>query len=297
MLNQPLTLTWHDHSLTIAPKLKKMLLLALVVALVWWLAGWLLRTSDLPILVWDDLQATFSSPIEDLVNPYATAAGFLNPPWTMIFLIPFDPLPLELNALAYTLAYFVLLALVVQKFGGGLAALGIALTSPLAFDTVLEINIDWLVCIGLLVPPAWSAPFLMVKPQAAWGYVLSFTRRDFVRAIIGGLVTLLLSFILWPGWPLGLLESLGKYERVAAVNLAPWVLLPTVISLLIGLVLGIYAFRKRDPLLSVLAGVFFVPYISPNSALIPFTLLAVRFPLITAVISGISWLIVAMILW
>ncbi len=268
--------------------------IAIVFAVVWWLLA-LSQRNGTRFLVWDDQTSTFLSALSYLRTPYESA-GFFNPPWAMVFLIPFDPMPVELATLVQISLYFMLLAGVVYKFGGTKWSLLVALTSLLAVDTALEINIDWLVCIGLIVPATWSAPFLMVKPQAAFGYVFSFKRREFVRASIVGLVVILIAFVIWGNWPLELWNNMQLYQTNVLVNLAPISILTLPVSLIIGVILGIYAFRKRDPSLCTVAGLFFVPYTAPNSVLIIFTLLACRWPRVVLLVSAVSWFVVIRLL-
>ena len=286
MLRNPASL----RSLQPPAKLRTLLLIAALLALVWWALAWALR-NDARLLVWDDLYSTFNDPIAHLSRPYDTP-GYFTAPWGNLFLIPFDPLPLPSAALGMVLVYFLLIAGIVYRFGGGRAALLVALTSILAVDTAIEINLDWIVCIGLLVPAQWSAPFLMVKPQTALGYVLSFTRRQFVRATIVALVVLLLSFLIWGFWLIPLLENIQRWETNALVNIAPMVLLPRLVSFAIGIALALYALRKHDPVIATAAGVFFVPYIAPTSFLLTFALLSVRFTRVALLASGVIWLVV-----
>ena len=276
--------------LAIPTKLRTMLLIALALALIAWTLAAAAR-ADNRLLVWDDLRSTFSSPLAYLDHPY-DSPGYFAAPWGNIFLIPFDPLPLAAAALCMIVLYFLLIAGVIYKFGGGITSLLIALTSVLAVDTALEINIDWLVCIGLLLPPMWSAPFLLIKPQTAFGYVLSFSRREFVRATIVALVVLLLSFLFWGFWFDDVIASIQRWDTNVMVNLAPMVILPRVVSIGLGIALGIYAFRRRDPVLCTTAGVFFVPYVAPNSLLIPFALLSVRYKRFMLLVSIVIWVIV-----
>jgi hypothetical protein len=294
MLNVNRQLTWRSRVYTVPAELLQMLMLALVFAVLYWVVGLLVQNNG-TLFVWGDQLWTFSSALSHLDNPYESA-GFFNMPWAMVLLIPFDPLPLELAAFAQIVLYFGLLALVIHKFGGGRGALLVALTSALAVDAALEINIDWMVCIGLLVPPTWSGPFLLIKPQTAFGYVFSFSRRDFVRATLVVLVTVLIAFVLWGNWPLNLLENIRKYEPNILVNIAPMSILPVWLSIGIGVVLGVYAFRKRDTILCVLAGLFFVPYTAPSSVMVAFALLATRWPRAALLVSGLCWLIVIRIL-
>lgn len=289
---KPHTIRQRIH--TIPRELITLMGIALVFAVVWWLLA-LSQRNGTRFLVWDDQTSTFLSALTFLRTPYQSA-GFFNPPWAMVLLIPFDPLPVEVATLAQISLYFVLLAGIVYKFKGSKWSLIIALSSLLAVDTALEINIDWMVCIGLLVPAVWSAPFLMVKPQAAFGYVFSFKRRDFIRASIVGMIVILVAFLIWGNWPLDLWNNIQEYQTNILVNLAPKNILSLPIAFAIGTALGIYAFRKRDPILCTAAGVFFVPYTAPNSVLIIFTLLACRWPKATLLVSVVSWFVVIKLL-
>lgn len=279
-----------DRVRNIPRELVALIVIALVMAVVWWLLA-LSQRNGTRFLIWDDQASTFTSALSFLQHPN-DSPGFFNPPWAMLFLIPFDPLPLEWAAFAQICLYFVLLAGIVYKFGGSKWSLIVALTSLLALDTALEINIDWMVCIGLLVPAMWSAPFLMVKPQAAFGYVFSFKRRDFVRASIVGLAVMLLAFVIWGNWPLAMWNAIQVYDTNALVNLAPKNIITWPVAIAAGIALGIYAFRKRDPILCTAAGLFFVPYTAPNSVLIVFTLLACRWPRVLLLVSAVCWFIV-----
>ena len=98
---------------------------------------------------------------------------FANPPWTAALLAPFGLLPLELSALLQIGLYFAILTGVIYKFGGSFKTVLIVFTSFMALDSAIELNVEWLVALGLLVPAALSGPLLLVKPQIALGYGLS----------------------------------------------------------------------------------------------------------------------------
>src|SRR5262249_32923785 len=145
-----------------------------------------------------------------------------------------------------------------------------------ALDATLELNIDWLVCIGLLVPPALSGPFLLIKPQDALGVWLTFRRKALFRAGFVCLVIFLISLLVWGWWPTQLLEAL-RLGRYVGFNLAPTSYLTVPISAAIGLFLAWWAFRRRDPIIAIFAWLFFVPYIGFYGLLLHFALLSVRF--------------------
>lgn len=269
------------------------LIAAEVLAVLWWAVALWLRGLDL-IPIWYDQQTTFTQVGGALLTPYSVT-NFVNPPWAAPLLLPFHLLPLEIAVLVQSCIYFAVVTLIVYRFGGDWRAVMVALTSFIGFDTVLELNVEWLVYVGLLVPPMWSGPLLVIKPQLAMGYWLSLSRRDLVRAIIVLLATLLVSFAIWtPFWLVDMLEatrsSILRYS-VNSFNVAPMDFLTPWVSVPIGLVLSYRAFRKRDAALSILAWLFFVPYITLYSLLLPLALLAIKLRRLALIVNLVMWLV------
>jgi hypothetical protein len=264
------------------------LLVSQVFAVGWWGMAVVMRAHDL-IPVWIDQQRIFRPATQHLADPFQVVF-FANAPWTPVLLIPFNLLPLHLATLAQICLYFAILTAAIFKFGGSQKTVLIALSSFVAFDAALELNVEWLVALGLLVPQTWSGPLLLVKPQVAPGYVLSFTRRQL--AYSGGLLlaVLLLSLAVWPGWPLHMRDAAAPLTG-RDYNLAPMAFLTVFISPVIGAALAWRAIKRRDPIVGVLAGLFFVPYIAFYSLLIPFALAAVRWPRPALLVSGVMWLV------
>lgn len=267
---------------------RKALLLALGMALVWWLVAlWVRGTETVP--VWYDQEHIFLRSAQVFFDPYQVG-NFFNPPWAVIALLPFSLLPLPVAVLAQLALLFTALALVMLRFGGSFRSVAIALTSFLAFDNGLELNIEWLVCLGLLVPVAWSGPLLLVKPQSALGYYAGFRPRDWLKAAVVSLACLLLSFLVWGWWPPRMFAVQG-FSTAMTFNVAPAGLLPAPVSIALSLALLWWAFRRRDPLLGILAWLFFVPYLRFYSLLLPFALACARWPRVALLISGVMWLV------
>src|SRR4051794_24886810 len=89
---------------------------SLALAIVWWLAAfWLSTTNTTP--VWHDQQYTFTQLGLHLDRLYSVP-GFVNPPWTALFLALFSLVALPLATLLQAGLYFVLLTAVIFKFGG-----------------------------------------------------------------------------------------------------------------------------------------------------------------------------------
>jgi hypothetical protein len=273
---------------TLPAGLGKALVFSQVFALIWFgLALYVRSTGRVPI--WFDQQATFMQAPFHVPDPY-TLPRFMYPPWTAGLLAPLGVFPFAVAILIQTCLYFALLTAVIFKFGGKFQTVVLVLTSYIALNAVLELNLEWLICIGLLVPPAWSSPFLLVKPQVALGVLVTYRWRDLVRTILLALTVVLISFVIWGGWPLASLKAIQTYTLGASFNIAPLALLPWPVALAIGLYLMWRAFRKRDAPLSLIAWIFFVPYIPLYSLLIPFAAVAIRFRLLALIISVVMWI-------
>jgi hypothetical protein len=278
---------------------------ALLLAVGWWLVG--LGFGALTgVQPWADQRTTFTQAVHHLADPYP-ALAWPYVPWTALLLAPFGLLPWQFAVLVQMLLYFAILTALIFKFEGGFWTVVLVLTSAIAFDTALEINIEWLVCLGLLLPPAWSGPLLLVKPQVALGYGLSFDRWEIVRAGVVVLAVVIAALILWPGWPDAMLadirqNTLGSWG--ATINIAPVELLSTALPDAVarvlayggGLALGLLAFRRKDVVLGVLAWLLVVPYATFYSLMPAYALAATRWPKVALIFSLTTWALYAIVL-
>lgn len=279
---------------------RRLLLAGLIFGLIWWLLALMIAQNEalraFGLTVWGDQQWTFLQIPHALADPYRVP-GFVNPPWAAIFFLPLASLPLETATFIQTAIYFAALTLLIDRMGQGSGrwlALIAALGSPFAFDAVIELNLDWIIALGLLLPPVWSAPFLLAKPQIALGWVLGMKPPQIRRWIIVALLTLLASLLLWGDWPARLLDNGVRYPVSWLINVAPLAYLGP-LSLLLALFLVWRALHRRDPVLGVLAGLCLVPYIAPYSLLIPYTLAAVRWPRALLILTAALWISVVSI--
>ncbi len=263
------------------------LVIALGMAILWWGIGLFLRTNHV-IPIWTDQQNTFTKLTFHLANPYQ-APNFVNPPWAAVLMIPFGYLSLPAAVLIQACLFFVLLTIVMFKFGGNARSVAIALTTYLTLFAVNELNLDWLVLIGLLIPATYSGLFLLIKPQNALGYWLSLTPYKLLFAVLGTLIVGLVSLVLWPNWP-AMMFSGGNNLTARVYNLAPMAVLPRWLSALIAIWFGWKAIRRHDPIRGIWAWLFIVPYIGSYSLVLAFALLAVRHPRIALIVNIASWL-------
>lgn len=275
---------------------------ALILAVFWWGVALWLSQNNAPIDVWGDQAWVFLKYPTDILQPYKMV-GFINMPWAKLILFPVAILPLSVAVLAQMLIFFVVLAVLIDIFARPntatrwkMVALGSALLSPLAMDNAVELNIDWIVALGLLVPPAYSAPFLLVKPQNAIGYLASFDRRTLTRWITVMLITFLLSFVIWGAWPLDWYASWSFRPYASLVNMAPMIFIGRVPSFFVGAILLGIAFWRKNAVAGIWGGMFFVPFIASYSMLIPYTLLAATFPRVTLLLTVSLWVVTAIVL-
>ena len=274
------------------------LLMAIILAVFWWImsAGYFHLTDvERP---WADQSTTFHQVRDHIHNPYAQLA-WPYVPWATLPLLPFSYLPLAISVLLQLMLYFVLLTVLIFKFGGDYRTVLLVLTSAFAFDAALEPNMEWIVVIGLLVPPALSGPFLVIKPQVAIGYPASFRISQILRAAVFGLIVVGISLILWPDWiNLALADirtnTLGSWG--AGINLAPSNLLPVYVSWAIGVAGGLYAFWKKDAVAGIIAGLFIVPYATFYSFLPAFAVVCTRWFKASLVASIALWIVIMVIL-
>lgn len=272
------------------------LLVAVGLALLWW--GWALWWHGAVsngvfggVPPWWDQRETFTQAAFHLGDPYALIWPYV--PWTALFMAPFGWLPVSLAVLAQLIILFGGLTALIYKYDGGFWAVVITLTSALAFDSAIELNLEWIVVLGLLLPREWSGPFLLVKPQAALGYWFGFKWRDLVYGTLVTLLVMVVSFVLWPGWPLAMWEKIQIYTLANSgvkVNISLTKGLTAWVSYPLGAVLAYFAVRRKDVVLGILAWQFFVPYATLYGYLLVLALVASRWWWAALLVSAALWI-------
>jgi hypothetical protein len=235
-----------------------------------------------------DWQATFRPAVRSWQAPYEGSL-FTNPPWALL-LLPHGLLSLSLsNAINLTLN-FVVLALVVRRFGGGPVALALVFTSPFILDLARTNNIDWIPALALLVPPAWGLLLLSVKPQAIGMVALIWWKQQgyALRMVIPTVVAVVLSFVVYGLW---VTRAEGLQGGTGLWNIAPFPF---------GLPLGAYLFYRAwhhtDPddsiALAAVSTMFLTPYVAPYSLNVLMALGASRFKRQAIIVWVVCWVFV-----
>jgi hypothetical protein len=264
---------------------------AMVLGVLYWLGAYLIRDSNLGITVWSDQFSHFMA--VDITMPPNTI-GFLPPPHTAILLYPLTLLPRYFAIFVQMLLLCAVLVAIIQHLPARNRWLTfwVVFLSPFMLDNAIELNIEWLVAVSFLVPPAYSAIFVLTKPQIMLTYPLSFSWKNFVRFIMVSLLVVLGSFLLWGDWITPwLLNREIKGDNQLLINVAPLHIMGVVPAVVCGLALLAWAWYKRDMVWITVAGLFFVPYIAFYSLIIPFVLIATRRPWLSAVVSVCLWIL------
>ncbi len=268
------------------------ILIGIGVAILWWLVALYLYKTPSGVLVWYDQEHIFRS--APLATPY-DAYGFVHPIWVVILSYPFRWLPLEISTLVQSLIYFIALALVVIKFGGNRRAILITLLSFPSLDAVLQMNVDWLVIIGMLLPVWMSGPFILAKPQLGIGYYLGIHPRDSLKALLMMFAVFAVTVSIWGWWPVIIFERVSDASIGRFFNIAPIQYLG-VLSIAISIILGGFAFYRKDVPLGILASLFFTPYISAYSFPLMLGMLAIRSQRLALVIIIAYWVVIALLI-
>jgi hypothetical protein len=214
-------------------------------------------------------------------SPYIN--GFYNPPWALIPLVPLLPLPPKIASVILSTVNAISFGFVAYRLGAKPLALALIVFSPPVIYGVLDPNFDWLVALGLILPPQIGLFFILVKPQlgsilAIFWFVQAWKQdgyRQVIKVFSPVIIVFLISLILYGFWPL---QSSDLYEVRWNASLWP-------ASIPIGLVLAVSAIRKLSKRSAIIASPFLSPYVAAYSLSIPVLgLLPAQLETITAVI-------------
>ena len=198
-------------------------------------------------------------------NPYAIAEGYYRAPfpfWTFLALAPFALLPYWVGRVLLFISSILAFSLTARKMGADLIQLTLFLTSSAVVGCLNNGNIDWLVTLGLWMPPQVGLFFVLIKPQIGIGIALYWLRnawgqggiRQVVKTFLPISLGYLASFILYGSW-----LQLGTYgTNPDNMSAFPWVM-P-----IGGFLLG-YGLMNRKKDLSIFSGALLAPYVSQFS--------------------------------
>jgi hypothetical protein len=194
--------------------------------------------------------------------PYSIE-GFYSPPWLLALYAPFTLLPAGFDIVALIFAALTGWVYALRRLHATSQVIVLLLLTPNLQLSVLLGNHDFLIPLGLVLPP-WLGLFLVLaKPQIGFGIALFWAaeawRRggfhELVRLLAPIVVVSILAMIPYGFWPLAMLGA-----PQTAWNISPFPLLVPV-----GLILLYRGIRYRRVEFSILAAPFLAPYVGVNS--------------------------------
>jgi hypothetical protein len=196
-------------------------------------------------------------------NPYAGGACFYNAPW---LLIPFIPLAFLSDIPSVLLIWFIAVLCVIfvaRKLGASPLTITILLLSPALGYELFVTNLNWLIAVGLILPPQFGLFLLLAKPQlgmvVALFWLVESWRTEGIRKVIKIFapvaLTLLVSLMIYGLWPLHAIWLKDSHWNVS--------MFPESIG--IGLLLTYHALKSHKIGLAILASPFFAPYVGFHS--------------------------------
>lgn len=233
----------------------------------WWLAGGLPLLAIVSILAagrvlpegidWRDTYRPAARQIISGQSPYDDLP-FYSPPWTALPLLPLAALPVEVGRGAVFVLSLVVYAATAIRLGARPVAVVLLLLSPVVMHGLLNANIDWLVLLALFMPVRWGLFFALIKPQVGLGLVLFWAveawREGRWKSVVSVFwpvtATTALSFGLYGLWPL---HARQTSEYWYSASLFPY-------SVPAGIILLVWAFRKRDERPALAASPMLAPY-------------------------------------
>jgi len=161
-------------------------------------------------------------------NPYIVP-GFYNPPWLLVLLGPFALLPERLAQSVFFAVALCALLLVCYRLGlGRLATLAFLLSFPTVYS-LLYGNLEWLVLLGLVLPPWLGVFFVLIKPHVGVGVFLFWCVQAWRKKGANGVLALVwpvvlavaLSMLVYGPWPLGFVTAADN-STTHQVNHSAW---------------------------------------------------------------------------
>jgi hypothetical protein len=206
-------------------------------------------------------------------SPYTADDTYAAAPWAVIPLIPLALLPVETGRGILFVIGIVAYAFIAIRLGAKKIALAAFLISPPVLHCLLNSNLDWMVLLGLIMPPWIGLIFLAIKPQLGIAVAIFYAVQAFRQGGIKQLVKtiapvsslVLLSFAVYGLWPLRFSNTL-VYANSWNWSAFPW-------SIPVGLAVLAYALWKDKKAFSAAASPMLSPYVLLHSwvgVLLPF---------------------------
>ena len=190
-----------------------------------------------------------------------------NPPWVLMLLLPAAILPVKLGAALLSFLNLAVYGFAALRFGKSPWLAALLLITTAMFRQMIDPNLEFLVVLGLLLPPPLGIFLVLAKPQlgafVAIFWVIEAWReggpRQTVRLLAPITLVTLATIAMYGWWPLHGFGLIGSFQ-----NVSMW---PT--SIIIGIPLIVYAIQTRQMNLALLSTLFLAPYYGVYSIHVP----------------------------
>lgn len=193
---------------------------------------------------------------------------FTNPPWLLLFYLPFSFVPAPFDILFFFVTGIVGFSLVLYRLGAKPVTIAMFFICPQFLWSLIYGNCDWIATIGFILPPQVGLFFILLKPQL--GLLLtcywlfdSWNNGGFpelIRVFSPVILGFILTFVFFPDF----LSSIFSYAHPYKGNLAYF---PYLIPLAVVMFYRSIRYRKKG--MAIAAGPFLSPYLGVNSLFVP----------------------------
>lgn len=191
------------------------------------------------------------------LSPYRLP-GYVNPPWTVLPLLPIVLFPPDLAHGVMYVVCSLLLFFIMWRLNVNLVAAVAFFLSPTAVGALMVNNIDPIVISSILLPPFWGLFLLVTKPQIGLGLVIYYLVETWQKDGFWGTVRIFAPVsIIWFGsaalFPIWIERMLNNSQIIWNRSLFPY-LIP------VGLFFLWLAFKNKNPYFALASSLFFAPY-------------------------------------
>jgi hypothetical protein len=189
--------------------------------------------------------------------------GFINPPWTLLPLLPLVVLPEKIGRAAYLVASVAGFGLAAARLGAKPASFAAFLLSPPVLHCLVNGNVDWMPLLGFALPNWLGLLLVFIKPQMGLGIAIYWCVQAWRKGGLKRLVHLLwpvtaaylVSVIVVGAWPLRWEHNLSEWW-----NASLWPM-----SIPVGMALLVAAMRTQRAEWAMAAGPCLSPYVLLHS--------------------------------
>ena len=189
--------------------------------------------------------------------------GFFSPPWLLAIMAPFSLLPRGIDVVVIVIVSIASWIFVMRRLGASALVIALMLMTPQLWWGIIYGNVDFLVPLGLVLPPQIGLFFVLSKPQAGFGIAIFWLFEAWRK---GGLLR-----VAWTFGPIAVVSLLACIPfgfwpaHLFAANATYWNISPFPYLVPVGLIFLYRAVRNRQQGLSIISAPFLAPYVGVQS--------------------------------